>query len=256
MINREKEVVIEFRNVYKRFGEKVIFNNISFKVYKGETVVFFGPSACGKTTLLKMIEGLVKPDKGQIFFKGVDITKLSDKELNSIRTKIGMLFQYYALFDSMTVEENIGFYLRENTKLPVNQIKDKVNEYLKLVGLEGINNLKPSQLSGGMKRRVGLVRAIIYQPEVILYDSPTDGLDPVNADIINDLIIQMNKRFNITSIVISNDMGTVYKLGHRVGLIYDGEIIALDDKDKIFNSKNEYVYQFIHGLDEGPIKLF
>ncbi len=245
--------MIELRDVYKSFGDEEVIKGFNLKVYKGETVVLFGPGGCGKSTVLQLCVGLLKPDKGAVLIKGANITEISEKKLMAIRRNIGMTFQYYALFDSMTVEENIGFFLKNHTKLPYEKVKEQVNEELSKVDLNGTNSLKPVELSGGMQRRVGIARALIHDPEIVLYDSPTDGLDPVSADMINQMILRMNSERQVTCLAISNDMPTAYKIGKRIGMLYDGKIIEMGTPEEIQASRNEYVYQFINGLEEGPI---
>jgi len=203
--------------------------------------------------LLKHIVGILKPDSGQVVIDGVDITKLYGRELNNFRAKFGMLFQGAALFDSLTIGENIGFSLFEHSNLEKNAIYNRVKECLSMVGLRGIENLKPAELSGGMKKRVGLARAICINPEIILYDEPTTGVDPIMGDAVNDLIRELHDKLKITSIAVTHDMSSAYKISHRIAMLYDGKIIANNTPDEIKNTKDPIVHQFITGAAHGPI---
>ncbi|MEW6041435.1 MAG: ATP-binding cassette domain-containing protein, partial [Elusimicrobiota bacterium] len=213
-----------------------------------------GGSGCGKTVLLRHIIGLVRPDKGRVFVDGVEITRLAEKELEEVQKKFGYLFQGGALFDSLTAGENVAFGLR-NSGLSKREIDNKVEECLAMVGLSGIQSMKPSDLSGGMKKRVALARAIARNPEYILYDEPTTGLDPIFADAINDLIIHLKKKIKITSIVVTHDMKSAYKVSDRLAMLYQGNIIYQGTPDEIKNSDNPFVQQFITGSSTGPIEL-
>lgn len=245
--------MIQLQNVCKSFGNQRILDKINLHVAPEETVVVCGTGGCGKTLLLKLCQGLVKPDSGTIFLEGEDLGQMSEQDIMLYRQKTGTLFQYYALFDSMTVSENIGFYLKNHTNLKADEIKAKVSENLKMVRLEGSEELMPSELSGGMQKRVGIARALVHRPRIMFYDSPTDGLDPVTADAIIDNIISINRDLGVTSLVISNDMNTVFRLADRIALLHDGKIHAIGSPDEIARSDDPYVYQFIRGLGEGPL---
>jgi phospholipid/cholesterol/gamma-HCH transport system ATP-binding protein len=245
--------MIRIEDVHVSFGKLRVLRGFSLTVERGECVVLFGPSGCGKSTVLKLCEGLVRPERGRVFIGDTDIATLSERELNVIRRRSGMLFQYNALFDSMTIEENVSFPLVEHGGVPPEEIRERVNHYLDLVDLHGVNKLRPSELSGGMQKRVGIVRAIVHHPEIVYYDSPTDGLDPVTADLITELILRLNAEHNVTCLAVSNDMATAFKLGDRLGMMYEGRLIAIGTPEEMRASTNPYVVQFINGLDEGPI---
>ncbi len=202
---------------------------------------------------MKLIMGLLKPDAGKIFISGDEITSWNDNQLNKLRQRFGMLFQASALFDSMTVDENVGLGLREHTTLSEQQISRKVKEKLKLVGLSGVEEQKPAELSGGMKKRVGLARAIAMDPEYVLYDEPTTGLDPIMADVINELIICLRNSLSITSIAVTHDIVSAYKIADRIAMLYDGKIIFVGKPEEVRNTDNPVVRQFIEGSSQGPI---
>lgn len=216
-------------------------------------MVIIGRSGCGKSVLLKTIVGLLKPDSGQAIIDSRDITRLDERGLNRLRLKIGLLFQGAALFDSLNVGENVGFILREHTDLDEAIIVKRVRESLELVGLRRIEELMPSELSGGMKKRVGLARAICARPDIILYDEPTTGVDPIMADAINTLIRQLHDKLKVTSIAVTHDMVSAYKIADRISMLYDGRIIESGTAEQIKNSSDPIVRQFITGAAHGPI---
>jgi phospholipid/cholesterol/gamma-HCH transport system ATP-binding protein len=216
-------------------------------------LVIIGASGAGKSILLKTIVGLVKPDLGSIKIDNVNITKCSSLRLHETQKKIGYVFQESALFDSLTVFDNVAFGLRTLTLLNENEIKQRVSQCLAMVGLKNIEHLKPSELSGGMKKRVGLARAVAYQPHYILYDEPTTGLDPITSDVISDLIINLREHLNVTSIVITHDMKSTYKIADRISMLYKGKIIFNGTPEEVKYTKNEYVKQFVEGSSHGPI---
>ncbi len=252
---KKGETILSVKNVFKTFQDKKVLNGLSIDVKKGEILVIIGPSGCGKSVLLKHIIGLLNPDSGNIYYGSHDITKFSEYELNRMRMTFGMLFQGAALFDSLTVGENVSFGLREHTKLSKAEIDKIVEEKLTLVGMPGIANLKPAQLSGGMKKRVGLARAIAMNPEVLLYDEPTTGLDPVMTTIIDKLTIDMNKKLGCTTILVTHDMKSAFRIADRIAMHFNGQIIYSGTKDEIKNSSDPIVRQFIDGTEEGPITL-
>lgn len=245
--------MIEIINLSKSFGGNRVLDNLNLVINSGETIVIIGRSGCGKSVLLKHIIGLLKPDLGQIIIDGNDISKMEEIEMDKLRLSFGMLFQGGALFDSMTVGENVGFSLREHTKMAEDKVREKVAAALAMVGLEGVEDLMPAELSGGMKKRVALGRAICNNPHIILYDEPTTGLDPIMADAINDLIIELNDKLKIISIVVTHDMVSAYKIADRIAMLYKGKIIAIGKPDEIKNTKDPVVKQFVTGASKGPI---
>ena len=246
--------MIELINLYKSFDGHRVLDGLSLHIKKGETMVIIGQSGCGKSVTLKHIIGVMKPDKGEIRVDGEEITKMDDEDLNKVRLKIGMLFQGAALFDSLTVGENVGFLLREHSDLSEDQIRNKVRESLALVGLKGIENIMPSALSGGMRKRVGLARAICSESlKIILYDEPTTGVDPIMGDAINNLIVSLHDKLNVTSVAVTHDMKSAFKIADRIALLYKGKIIAVDEAEKIKNSKDPFVRQFVKGEATGPL---
>jgi len=245
--------MIEIINLSKSFGDNRVLDNLNFTIDSGKVTVIIGRSGCGKSVLLKHIIGLLKPDFGQIIIEGGDVSRMEDKELDKLRLSFGMLFQGAALFDSMTVGENVGFALREHTDTPEREVRRKIAMALEMVGLRGIEGLMPAELSGGMKKRVGLARAICNDPKIILYDEPTTGVDPIMADAINDLIIELNNKLKVTSIVVTHDMVSAYKIANRIAMLYKGRIVGKGTPDQIKGTKDPVVRQFITGASKGPI---
>lgn len=246
--------MIKIVDLYKSLGGKEVLCGVSLEIEKGETRVIIGQSGSGKSVLIKHLIGILKPDRGEIYVDGVEMTRLREDELQKITRKFGMLFQGAALFDSLTVGENVGFGLERYSNYSPEKIKELVKESLAKVGLRDIENLMPYELSGGMKKRVGLARAIAYRPDIILYDEPSTGIDPIRADAINDLINLMNRELDVTSVVITHDMASCYKVADRISMLYEGKIIETGTPEEIKNSKSQVVQQFIHGKAEGPIK--
>ena len=247
--------MLELIDLHKSFGGNHVLRGASLKVEKGESMVVIGGSGSGKSVLIKHIIGTLKPDKGSVLIDGVDIATLSENELYETRKRFGMLFQMAALFDSMRVWENVAFALMRHGKLKENDAKEIAIEKLRMVGLVGVENLMPSELSGGMKKRVGLARAIAHEPEILLYDEPTTGLDPIMADAINDLIIEMKQKLSVTSVAITHDMHSAYKIADRIAMLYQGRIIEIGTPDEIKSTGNAIVRQFITGSAVGPIKV-
>ena len=247
--------MIEIIDLHKSFGAHHVLCGVNLKIEMGETMVIIGRSGCGKSVLLKHIIGIIRPDSGKVLIDGANVFDIGEDEINHFRMQVGMLFQGSALFDSLTVKENVGFSLYEHTKLAFNEIENRVKEKLRMVGLSGIEDLMPSELSGGMKKRVGLARAICTEPKIILYDEPTTGLDPIMADAINDLIIRMRERLRITSIVVTHDMTSAYKVGTRIAMLYNGKIVGIGTPEEIRNSQDPLVHQFIGGSAHGPINI-
>jgi phospholipid/cholesterol/gamma-HCH transport system ATP-binding protein len=245
--------MIEISHLCKAFDEKIIFNDLNLTVKSGETKVIIGRSGAGKSVLLKSIVGLLKPDSGSIKVNGIEVTDLKEKEYNKVRMEIGMVFQGGALFDSMTVEENVAFVLNEFMDLDRKTIEDRVESSLALVGLQGIEKMMPSQLSGGMKKRVSLARVLCMEPQTILYDEPTSEVDPITADAINSLIVELRNKLKVTSIVVTHDMNSAYKIADSIAMFYHGKVIAEGTPDEIRNTKHPVVKQFIYGEAQGPI---
>jgi phospholipid/cholesterol/gamma-HCH transport system ATP-binding protein len=247
--------VIEIVDLHKMFGEQKVLDGVNLEIEEGKTTVIIGRSGGGKSVLLKHIIRLLKPDRGHVLIDSTDITGLNDRDLNEIRKKFGMLFQESALFDSMNVRENVAFPLREQTKLKDSEIKKIVADRLKAVGLIGVEDKMPSELSGGMKKRVGLARAIAMHPQIVLFDEPTTGLDPIMTETINDLIINTQKNFDLTSVVISHDVESIFKIGHKIAMLHEGKIVEYGTPEEIRESKNPVLVQFLSGDTEGPIKI-
>ena len=245
--------MIEIINLCKSFNGHPILKNLNLTIQAGETLVIIGRSGVGKSVLLKHIIGLMKPDSGQILIDGADIARLRGKELNQIRLKFGMLFQGAALFDSMTVGENIAFTLQEHDHTDPSFVAKRVRECLEMVGLKGVEEMKPADLSGGMRKRVGLARAVVRNPQIILYDEPTTGVDPIMGDAINDLILELHDKLKVTSIAVTHDMTSAYKIATRIAMLYEGKIIEVGTPEQIRNTQNPIVRQFITGAAVGPI---
>lgn len=247
--------MIEIINLHKAFGNNRVLNGVNLKIEKGESMVVIGGSGSGKSVLIKHIIGIQRPDEGSVFIDGVDIAKLSERDLNDVRKRFGMLFQGAALFDSMRVWENVAFALLRHRKMKEKEARETAAEKLRMVGLIGVEDMMPSDLSGGMKKRVGLARAIAHEPDILLYDEPTTGLDPIMADAINDLIVEMKQRLSVTSVSITHDMHSAYKIADRIAMLYNGIIIDTGTPDEIKNTGNPLVRQFITGSATGPIKI-
>jgi phospholipid/cholesterol/gamma-HCH transport system ATP-binding protein len=245
--------MIEIRNVTKRFEDFLVLDSISLKIETGETKVIIGRSGCGKSVLLKHIVGLLKPDEGTVLVDNQDISTLDAKKMNQLHMKIGMVFQGGALFDSLAVWENVGFVLKEYSTLKEEEIKKRVKEALALVNLYDIENKMPSELSGGMRKRVALARALCVRPQIILYDEPTTGVDPITADTINNLIDELHDKLKVTSIVVTHDMRSAYKVADKIAMLYNGKIIAEGTPDEIRYTHDSIVHQFITGDAHGPI---
>jgi phospholipid/cholesterol/gamma-HCH transport system ATP-binding protein len=245
--------MIEIRGLEKRVGTKVVLDGLDLTVPRGKNTVVIGGSGTGKSVLIKCVVGLLRADAGEILIGGEDVTKMDERELVRVRRKFGMLFQGAALFDSMNVGENVAFALRRLRLYPERQIHDVVEEKLSMVGLRDIQHLMPAELSGGMKKRVGLARAIASEPEILLYDEPTTGLDPIMADVINDLIISLRELLGVTSISITHDMASAYKIADHIAMLYKGKIVEVGTPEEIRNTRNPVVSQFVEGRAVGPI---
>lgn len=249
----KSDPIIEISNLHKTLADKEVLTGVDLRIERSETRVIIGQSGCGKSVLLKHIIGLMHPDQGEIRVEGRPIAHLSEMEMNEVRTNFGMLFQGAALFDSLTVGENIAFRHIQSRRYSAGEIRRIVDEKLAMVGLHGIAALKPAELSGGMQKRVGLARAISANPKIILYDEPTTGLDPIMADQINDLIIHLQEVLNVTSIAVTHDMVSAEKIGDNISMLYGGKVIETRSAETIFRSRNPYVKQFINGEAYGPI---
>jgi len=247
--------IIELRDIRKSFGDQHVLRGLSLAVRPGSVTVIIGRSGGGKSVFLKHIIGLMKPDSGQVLVDGQDTVPLSERQMSPVRRKFGMLFQEAALFDSMTVAENVAFPLVEHTKLPGREIQQVVEAKLASVGLGGMGYKMPSELSGGMRKRVGLARAIALDPKIVLFDEPTSGLDPVMSANINELILQTRDEFGATCVVISHDIQATFAIADEIFMLYDGQIIASGPPEAIRESDNPVVRQFIRGEARGPITI-
>ncbi len=242
--------MIEVRNLQKAFGPQRVLDGVSFSIQSGEAAVIIGRSGGGKSVILKHLIGLLQPDAGEVLIDGENIVGMNERQLLRIRHKFGMLFQQAALFDSLTVADNVAFALRRERKYSEAQIREKVRNALELVELPGIEHKKPAELSGGMRKRVGLARAIIYQPEFVLYDEPTTGLDPVVSDSIDKLIISVQEKLKVTSVAVTHDMRSAGRIGHRILMLHDGRIHFSGTADELFKSRDPIVHQFVNGISD------
>src|SRR3990170_3755258 len=247
--------MIKITDLKKSFNSKKVLNNTNLQIEKGRITVIIGRSGEGKSVLIKHIIGLLRPDSGEILLDGQDITKMTERELNEVRRRFGMLFQGAALFDSMTVGENVAFPLREHTEMPEEDLQKVIREKLRKVGLKDIENMMPADLSGGMKKRVGLARAIAMDPEIVLFDEPTTGLDPVMSDNIATLILDTQRDLKTTYIVITHDIPLTYKIADKIAMLHEGRIVEQGDVDYMKSSPNPILRQFLEGRSEGPIKV-
>jgi len=240
--------MIEVRDLKKSFASHCVLNGVNFQINRGEAVVIIGSSGGGKSVLLKHLIALLQPDSGDVFIEGQNITKMNERQLIDVRRKFGMLFQSAALFDSMTVEENVGFMLRREGKCTDKEISDAVAEVLDMVELDGTQDKKPAELSGGMRKRVGLARAVIYKPEILLYDEPTTGLDPIVSDSIDQLIAKVVQQLKVTSIAVTHDMRSAKRISQRILMLHEGKIYADMSTEQIFQSQDPVIYRFVNGI--------
>ena len=243
----ETDAIVRLVDVSKSFGSLHVLRSVSLNIERGRNTVILGPSGTGKSVLLKHIVGLLKPDAGQVYFRDDRVDQLRPADLVEIRKQIGFLFQMGALFDSMTVGENVAFPLLEHTTRSAQQREQRTEQVLEMVGLPGIQGKMPGDLSGGQPKRVALARAIVLEPTLVLYDEPTTGLDPIRADVINELILALNRKLGITSIAVTHDMTSARKIADRLVLLYDGRIVCDGDKAQFADAENELVQRFIHG---------
>ncbi|MCK5180360.1 MAG: ABC transporter ATP-binding protein [Candidatus Omnitrophica bacterium] len=245
--------MIEIKDLCKTFGDNIVLKDLTLTINDGETKVVIGRSGVGKSVFLKNIVGILRPDSGSIKINGQEATEFSEREYNKFRMEMGMVFQGGALFDSLNVAENVSFVLDEFMQLDKKTVRERVEESLGLVGVQGIETMMPSELSGGMKKRVSLARALCMKPQMIFYDEPTTGVDPITADAINNLIIDLGHKLQVTSIVVTHDMNSAYKVADSIAMFYHGRVIAEGGPDEIRNTRHPVVKQFIHGEAHGPI---
>jgi phospholipid/cholesterol/gamma-HCH transport system ATP-binding protein len=242
--------MIEVRDLHKSFGHQRVLQGTSLRIAKGESVVIIGRSGGGKSVLLKHLIGLLQPDHGDVLVDGQSIVAMNERQLLEVRQKFGMLFQSAALFDSMTVAENVGFALRRKRTWTEGEIRQKVTAALAMVDLEGSEGKKPAELSGGMRKRVGLARAIVYQPEIVLYDEPTTGLDPIVADSIDQLIVRVRDRLQVTSVAVTHDMRSASRIGQRIMMLHEGRIHFTGTPEEVFKSTDPVVHRFVNGISD------
>jgi len=245
--------MVELQGLHKSFNSHHVLNDMNLSIKKGTTLVVIGRSGCGKSVMLKHIIGVLRPDSGRVFVDGQDIWELKRRDMERLRKRMNMVFQGGALFDSLNVGENVGFELIEEGRVSEAEMRKRVKESLGMVDLSGVESLMPSELSGGMRKRVALARAICTKPELLLYDEPTTGVDPITADSINELIRSLHDKLKVTSIVVTHDMKSAYKIADRIAMLYQGRIIAEGSPSEIQNTDNPVVRQFINGLARGPI---
>jgi phospholipid/cholesterol/gamma-HCH transport system ATP-binding protein len=248
--------MIRVEDLHKSFGDHPVLRGVNLELENGKITTIIGGSGSGKTVLLKHLNALLLPDHGSVLVDGIDITKLGARALNDMRQKFGVLFQGAALLDSMTIFDNVAFPLREKTRLRQHQITQRVEERLDQVGLAGMGYKFPAEISGGMKKRAGLARALVIEPEIILFDEPTTGLDPILGNSIHDLIRKMHGKFGFTGVVVSHDIPEVFRISDRVALLADGVIAEVGPTEQFLASSNPMVRQFVQGDTEGPLKVF
>ncbi|HEX7667789.1 MAG TPA: ATP-binding cassette domain-containing protein [Polyangiaceae bacterium] len=253
----DKDDIVALRNIKKSFGDHEVLKGITFSARRNETTVLIGGSGAGKTTLLRLIVALERPTSGELWIDGEDIAKKTDSELNTVRRKMGMVYQYAALLDSISVFDNVAFPLVEHTKLSTKEIKEKVMDKLDILGLDAkrVANKYPAELSGGMRKRVGLARALMLEPPILVYDEPTSGLDPLTSRLVDDMIEETRERFNVTSIVISHDIASCFRIAHQAILLINGQVEAMGTPDELVNGDNQTARDFIQksGVDVSGI---
>jgi len=239
--------LIEFRNVHKRFGRQVVLNGVDLGINEGESLVIIGASGSGKSVMLKHMVGLLQPDEGEVWFDGKRIDQLAERKLMDVRVQFGFLFQMGALFDSMNVEDNVAFPLVEHTSKPKAEVSKIVDQKLGMVGLPEVRKKMPAELSGGQRKRVALARAIALDPRVILYDEPTTGLDPIRSDVINELILKLQRELKVTSVVVTHDMQSAFKVADRIVMLHEGKLMFDGTPEQIRTSENPVVKRFVQG---------
>ena len=244
-----KEVMISLRQLTMAFGSKVVLDELNLDVYKGETLAVIGPSGSGKSTVIKVLTGLLAPTSGSVQIEGQETSGFDDDAWDELRCHMGVVFQYSALFDFLSVGENVAFGLRRHFKLPEEEIQSRVAALLEMVGMPGTQSMMPAELSGGMKKRVGLARALAMQPQVVFYDEPTSGLDPVMTMTISRLIRKTQQTLGVTSVLVTHDMESAYFAADRIAMLYKGKIVQVGTLDEIKRSRNPIVHAFVNGLE-------
>jgi len=254
-MNASGETIIEVGHLVRKFGDRAVLDDISFNVHRGDTLVIMGGSGCGKSTLLRHMIGSMKPNSGSVKLFGEEVTGMSEREIERVRLRFGMLFQSGALLASLTVGENVALPLLQHTDKSPDQIEEIVKQKLQMVGLTGFEDLRPDEISGGMKKRVGLARALALDPELLFSDEPTSGLDPIMTAVVDELTLSLPKGTHMTAVVVSHDMTSAFRIATRMIMLGHGSIVAQGTPDEIRNSPNPEVQQFIHGKPDGPIPL-
>lgn len=245
--------LVELDDVVLRFGEKTVLDGVNLQVSRGERLVVMGQSGGGKSTLLRLVLGILKPTSGRVVFDGTEISKLPRRQLNEMRRRVGMVYQYSALISSLSVRNNLALPLEELTDTPTEEIDELIKEMLAAVDMEGSEDKFPAELSGGMRKRIGLARALIMKPDLMLYDEPSAGLDPVVSSVIDELIISTSEKNDSACIIVTHEMDSAFRIGTRMAMLYQGQIIADDTPESFRNSENPVVAQFVSGSTEGPI---
>ncbi len=254
-MNAPLEPVIEVSNLFRKFGDRSVIDNVSLTIHRGETLVIMGGSGCGKSTLLRHIIGVMKPTSGSVRIFGEEITSMNEREIAGVRTRFGMLFQSGALLASLTVGENVALPLLQHTDLPPEEVEEIVRKKLQMVGLSGFEKLKPSEISGGMKKRVGLARALVLDPELLFSDEPTSGLDPIMTAVVDQLTLKLTRANHMTAVVVTHDMTSAFRIATRMIMLGGGRIVAQGTPEEIRNDPHPEVQQFIHGQPDGAVPL-